>query len=489
MNLNSKELGELLGVAVRDGLSVSAVTSDSRRVGPGSLFVALHGVKSDGHSYAREAAGRGAVAIVGERDGLSTLEGLPYIRVPHARRALGLLAHRLHGDPSRGMTVVGVTGTNGKSSTVYLTSRILTHAGKRVAHFGTLGYCIGELTIGAEHTTPFAEDLAYMFAQAKQENCTHVAMEVSSHALEQERVAGIEYSVGVFTNLTQDHLDYHKNMEDYLQQKLKLFERIDGPGKFTVANLDDPSGSRFAQMSRVPCHTYGRRGDCRATNVRVEPRATSFTVETPWGRADISMHLLGKHNVSNALAAIAACAGLGVPIDTVAEGVESLASVPGRFEHVDAGQDFQVIVDYAHTEDGLRNVLQVAREICRGRVIVVFGCGGDRDKTKRPKMGATAAELGDFCIVTSDNPRTESPERILMDIEVGLQHAGKKRGEDYIVMVERREAIQRAIEMAHEGDLVMLAGKGHEDYQIVGTTKHHFDDRETARNILEAIRA
>jgi UDP-N-acetylmuramoyl-L-alanyl-D-glutamate--2,6-diaminopimelate ligase len=489
MNLSSEEISALLGVPVRGGLSVTAATADSRRVMPGSLFVALRGGQSDAHDFSHQAASRGALAIVGEREGLESLAGVPYVRVPHARRALGLLAHRLNGDPSHSMTVIGVTGTNGKSSTVYLTSRILAHGGKRVAHFGTLGYCIGELTIGAEHTTPFAEDLAYMFMQAKRERCTHVAMEVSSHALEQERVAGIEYSVGVFTNLTQDHLDYHRDMEDYLTQKLKLFERIEGSGKFTVANLDDPSGTRFVAASKVQCHTYGRGGECRATKIRVEAQATSFTVETPWGRADISMRLLGTHNVYNALAAITACGGLGVSIDTIAEGVESLASVPGRFEHVDAGQDFQVIVDYAHTEDGLRNVLQAAREICAGRIIVVFGCGGDRDKTKRPKMGATAAELGDFCIVTSDNPRTESPERILLDIEVGLQRSGKKRYDDYIVLADRREAIQRAIEMAHDGDLVMLAGKGHEDYQIVGKEKHHFDDRETARKILEAIRA
>jgi len=489
MNLSSKDLSALLGTPVREGLSVSAATADSRRVTPGCLFVALHGGQSDGHDFARQAATRGALAIIGEREGIDSLEGIPYVRVPHARRALGLLAHRLNGDPSRSMTVIGVTGTNGKSSTVYLTSRILAHAGKRVAHFGTLGYCIGELTIGAEHTTPFAEDLAYMFMQAKREHCTHVAMEVSSHALEQERVAGIEYSVGAFTNLTQDHLDYHRDMEDYLQQKLKLFERIEGPGKFTVANIDDPSGARFVAASKVPCHTFGKRGDCRATKVRIEARSTSFTAETPWGRAEVSTHLLGTHNVYNALTAITICAALGVPIEVVAAGVESLGSVPGRFEHVDAGQDFQVIVDYAHTEDGLRNVLQAAREICRGRIITVFGCGGDRDKTKRPKMGAAAAELSDYCIVTSDNPRTESPERILMDIEVGLQHAGKKRDDNYIVLEDRREAIQRAIEMARDGDLVMLAGKGHEDYQIVGKVKHHFDDRETARNILEAIRA
>lgn len=489
MTLSSNEIGSLLGVPVRPGLTVCAVTADSRKVNLGSLFVALRGGQTDGHDHAHQAAAKGALAIVGERNGIDTLAGVPYVRVPHARRALGLLAHALNGDPSRTMTVIGVTGTNGKSSTVYLASRVLSHAGKRVAHFGTLGYCIGELTIGAEHTTPFAEDLAYMFSLAKRERCTHVVMEASSHSLEQERVAGIEFSVGVFTNLTQDHLDYHRDMEDYLQQKLKLFERIQGPGKFTIANLDDPAGKHFVAASAVPCHTYGRRGDVRAENIRMSARRTTFTVESPWGRAEISMHLLGKHNVSNALAAIAACGGLGIPMTTIAEGVESLASVPGRFEHVDVGQEFQVIVDYAHTEDGLRNVLQAAREICDGRLIVLFGCGGDRDKTKRPKMGATAAELGDFCILTSDNPRTEQPERILMDVEVGLQRSGRKKGDDYLVIADRREAIQRAIEFAQPGDLVMIAGKGHEDYQIIGKEKIHFDDRETARHILEATRA
>ena len=488
MSINSSEISALLGVPFRAGLTVVGATSDSRKVSLGSVFVALRGGNSDGHDFVHQAAAKGAVAIIGERDGIDTLAGVPYIRVPHARRALGLLAHRLNGDPSRAMSVIGITGTNGKSSTVYLASRILSHAGKRVAHFGTLGYCIGELTIGAEHTTPFAEELAYMFGLAKRERCTHVVMEASSHSLEQERVAGIEFSVGVFTNLTQDHLDYHRDMEDYLQQKLKLFERIEGPGKHTVSNLDDPAGKRFVAVSRVSCYTYGRRGDVRAENIRMDARRTTFVAETPWGSAEISMHLLGKHNVSNALAAIAACGGLGIPMTTIAEGVESLGNVPGRFEHVDAGQDFQVIVDYAHTEDGLRNVLHAAREICDGRLIVLFGCGGDRDKTKRPKMGATAAELGDFCIVTSDNPRTEQPERILLDVEVGLQRSGKKKGDNYVVIADRRAAIQHAIGMAQPGDLVMIAGKGHEDYQIIGKEKIHFDDRETARHILEATR-
>lgn len=489
MNLATEDIRLLTGAQVPEGISISAATADSRRVSPGGLFAALKGVRSDGHSYARQAAARGAAAILGDRKGISLLEGVPYIYSADPRRDFGLIAHRLMGDPTRSMKVIGVTGTNGKSSTVYLIHKILSRAGNRVGHFGTLGYCIGELTVGAEHTTPFAEDLAYLFDQARRNRCSHVAMEVSSHSLAQERVAGIEFAVGVFTNLTQDHLDYHLNMKEYLRQKLRLFERIEGPGKFTVANIDDPSGKAFVDASRVQCMTYGMSGECRATNVKIEERDASFRAETPWGSVDIRSHLLGTHNVYNVLGAIAACGVLGVSLDKIAQGVESLASVPGRFEHIDCGQDFQVIVDYAHTEDGLRNVLQAAREICRGRVICVFGCGGDRDRGKRPKMGAAAAELAEFSILTSDNPRTESPQQILEDVEVGLRQAGKKRGEDYLVIQDRREAIHRAIEMAQPGDLVMLAGKGHEDYQIIGTEKQHFDDREIARDLLEAIRA
>ena len=489
MGLATEELTRLIGAAVPEGLNIVAATADSRRVTPGSLFFAQKGVRSDGHAYARQAAAKGAEAILGDRPGVSIYEGVPYIFSRDPRRDFGLIAHRLAGDPTRTMKVVGVTGTNGKSSSVYLIHRVLHSAGHRVGHFGTLGYCIGELTVNAEHTTPFAEDLAYLFQQAKQNRCSHVVMEVSSHSIEQERVAGIDFSVAEFTNLTQDHLDYHLDMNEYLRQKLRLFERIEGPGKFTVANVDDPCGTKFVAASRVPCIKYGRNGDVRAKDVRVELRDAWFIAETPWGRVEIRSHLLGTHNVYNVLGAIAVCGGLNVPIETIAAGVESLGSVPGRFEHIDCGQEFQVVVDYAHTEDGLRNVLQAAREICQGRILCLFGCGGDRDRTKRPKMGSVAAELADFCVVTSDNPRTEMPERILEEIEPGLTQAGKRRGEDYLVISDRREAIQRVIEMAQTGDLVMIAGKGHEDYQIIGTEKHHFDDRKIARDILEAIRA
>lgn len=478
---------------------VTSITEDSRRVVPGTVFVATAGEHVDGHLFAAHAVVAGAVAILGDRPGLRQLYGAPYVRVPQPRKAAGIVAHALAGYPSRGMTVIGVTGTNGKSSTVLLTQRILETCGYSAAAFGTLGYDIGGQRIPAVHTTPFGEDLAEMFAKARDHGHTHVVMEVSSHALDQERVAGVDFDVAVFTNLTQDHLDYHKDMEAYCRAKLLLFERLEGPGRFTVVNADDPSAGRFLAASKVPCcrvsvagaHSKGRleslahSAEYCGAEVRMNASSMRFVAHTPWGSVDVETPLLGTHNVYNALCAIAVCGGLGLPLDGIAEGIASLKSVPGRFERVEAGQDFLVIVDYAHTPDGLRNVLLAAREICRGRVIVVFGCGGDRDKTKRPKMAEAAAELADFTIITSDNPRTESPERILLDIEVGMQRSGGKKYDDYETLPDRAEAIRRALSLAKTGDLVLIAGKGHETYQIVGTNRIPFDDRQVARTILE----
>lgn len=464
---------------------VTGVTEDSRRARPGTVFVATPGDHADGHDFAAQAVAQGAVAVLGARPGLSEWTGVPYLRAEHPRKAAGVLAHRLLGDPSRSMTVVGYTGTNGKSSSVLLTRHVLGRNGRPAAAFGTLGYTIGGETFAARHTTPFAEELADMFGRARDAGLAHVAMEVSSHAIEQERIAGIEFDVAAFSNLTQDHLDFHKTMDAYRRAKVRLFERIEGPGRFTVVNADDPNAPAFIAASRVPCHTYGASGDLRAEDISLQVNRTRFTVRTPWGDAAVEMRLLGRHNVSNALGVIAVCAGLGVPIERVAEALGEAPNVPGRFEHVDAGQDFQVIVDYAHTDDGLSNVLRAARAICQGRVLCVFGCGGDRDRGKRPKMARVSAELADFSVITSDNPRTEVPERIIDDIEVGMKEVGRVRGQDYLVIVDRASAIRRALEMARPGDLVMIAGKGHEDYQILGTERIHFDDREVARDILE----
>lgn len=464
---------------------VAGVTEDSRRVRAGYVFVAAPGEHADGHQFAAAAAQAGAVAVLGDREGVDEIAGVPYIRVEHPRRALGIAAHALAGDPTRAMVVAGVTGTNGKSSIVTLAHHILTQCGRNAACFGTLGYRIGSELIAAPHTTPFGEDLAALFQRAREAGAQYATMEVSSHSLDQERVAGIEFRVGAFTNLTQDHLDYHKDMDSYRRAKLKFFDRIEGPDAFTVVNCEDPSGADFERASKVRCITYGAGGACQAERVVTEANGTRFQVRTPWGDAEAEMRLLGAHNVSNALCAIAICGGLGLKLEAITAALGTAACVPGRFEHVDAGQDFQVVVDYAHTEDGLRNVLRAARGICPGRIIVAFGCGGDRDRTKRPKMGAAAAELADYSIVTSDNPRSENPERIILDIETGLQFAGMKKEADYTLIPDRAAAIRKAIEMAQAGDLVMIAGKGHEDYQIIGPQRIHFDDREVARAILE----
>ena len=444
----------------------------------------------DGNDFIGQAIKAGAVAVIGERSDLfMPSEAPPYFTVPDARKALGVLAHALENYPSKGMWVIGVTGTNGKSSTIALIRRTLESAGHSVAAFGTLGYAVGGEMLPAARTTPFGEELAGMFARARDAGHSHVVMEVSSHALEQDRVAGIEFDVAAFTNLTQDHLDYHPDMEAYRRAKLLLFDRISGPDGFTVVNMDDPSGPAFVEASQVPCHTYGAGGDCRAVAVEMGVGRTRFTVETPWGTRPVDMRLLGHHNVSNALCTVAVCGGLGVPLEAIAEGIGSLECVPGRFEHIDAGQPYQVVVDYAHTEDGLRNVLRAARAICSGKVITVFGCGGDRDKGKRPKMAAAVAELGDLAIITSDNPRTEDPARILLDVEAGMAGAGKAEGKEYWKVLDRAEAIRQGVALAEPGDLVLIAGKGHEDYQILGTETIHFDDREVARAVLEERQA
>jgi UDP-N-acetylmuramoyl-L-alanyl-D-glutamate--2,6-diaminopimelate ligase len=481
-----KDLPRLLHCDERavEATPVTSVTEDSRRVKPGSAFVAVSGEHMDGHDYAAEAVASGAVVILGNRARTTEWSGVPYYYVEHPRKALGVLAHALARDPTHRLTVIGVTGTNGKSSTVMLTQRILRASGAKASCFGTLGYDIAGSVETAPHTTPFGEDLAELFRRADEAGETHVVMEVSSHALEQERVAGIRFTVGAFTNLTQDHLDYHRDMDQYLRAKRMLFERIEGDGCCTVVNADDANAESFIAASRVPCYTFGSKGDCRAEGIRMTAVETRFRLRTPWGDAPCSTGLIGRHNVSNVLCAATICGGLGVPLDRIVEGIASLPNVPGRFERVESGRGVQVVVDYAHTDDGLRNVLDAAREICDGKVLLVFGCGGDRDKGKRPKMGRVAAELADFSFVTSDNPRTEDPDRILLDVEVGLQRAGKRKYDDYVMITDRTTAIREAISHAKSGDLVLIAGKGHEDYQILGTKRIHFDDREVARAIL-----
>lgn len=496
--MTGRELCARLGISPKIPVewTFSAVTRDSRKVVPGALFVAERGSKADGHDFAEQAAAAGAVAIIGEREGLTALAGLPYLRVPDARIACGIAAHALAGDPTRALTVLGITGTNGKTSTAHMVEAILNQVGRPCANFGTITFRVGGEELPAPHTTPFAEDLVDLFLRAMHAGQRHVVMEVSSHALDQERVAGVLFDAAAFTNLTRDHLDYHPDMEAYFQAKRKLFERVgrfqspkeNGVSPYTVVNREDPAWERFRDASPVPCITCGIDGDVRAEQIQMDLRGSRFRLITPRGTADVAMRLTGRHNIQNALCAAGLCYGLGLSPDEIATGLSAMRRVPGRFELVDRGQPFSVIVDYAHTDDGLRNVLEAVRPLCKERVIVVFGCGGDRDRGKRPKMGAVAAKLADLIILTSDNPRTEDPLRILMDIEVGVQQRGKRKYEDYEVIEDREAAIRKALQTARPGDAVVIAGKGHEPYQIIGTKRYPFDDREVAARLLEELR-
>jgi len=470
---------------------VSGITEDSRKVRKGIIFTAIPGEHSNGWDYIPEAIEKGAVAIIGVAKipekflCLIKEKGIPFFIHANPRQVLGEVAHYFAGDPTKSMVVIGVTGTNGKTSTTFLIESILKEKGIATARFGTLGYVINDQNIEAVHTTPFNEELVTLFCKAKEAGITHVVMEVSSHSLAQDRVAGIHFTVGVFTNLTQDHLDFHKTMEEYLKAKLKLFESLCGENSFGIINKSDPYAESFMKHCKSRYATYGMKGDYWASDIDVSMKDTKFILHAPSGDVEIKLALIGKHNVFNALCASAVVGELGISLKDIQKGLKSLKSVPGRFELIEEGQEFAVVVDYAHTEDGLNNVLQTAKNLTKGRVIVVFGCGGDRDKTKRPKMGAVAGKWADLIILTSDNPRTEDPKRILLDIEVGVQKMGKDKGDDYFVIENREEAICFAIDKAKPNDMVVIAGKGHEPYQIIGTQKLPFDDREIARKFLK----
>jgi len=489
-------LGKLMGsvgVSVPDSsadIEVSAITADSRRVRPGTVFVAIRGTQTDSHGHIADAADAGAAAVVGERPELSPAS-VPYIVVPRSRETLARLAHVFAGYPTRRLRVIGITGTNGKTSTAILCSAILDAAGEPCATFGTIAYETGSTVHEAGQTTPGPERLVELFGEALDAGRRAVCLEVSSHALDQDRVTGTDFDIGVFTNLSQDHLDYHTDIESYFQAKLKLFELLNnsfdkGFAKQAVLNIDDPRTDDIVPALEVPILRYGfaSGADVRARDVKVTEAGTRFRVDAPSGTSRVHTRLIGRHNVSNVLASLAVAEACGITLDVAAGAVEEIV-VPGRFENVTAGQPFTVVVDYAHTDDALRNLLAACRNITRSRVIAVFGCGGDRDRTKRPKMGQVVGEMADFAVLTTDNPRTEDPVRIALDAEVGLGRAGWHKGNEYVVLLDRREAIAEAVGRAKKGDVVAIAGKGHEPYQIVGTEKLPFDDRVVAREIIE----
>jgi UDP-N-acetylmuramoyl-L-alanyl-D-glutamate--2,6-diaminopimelate ligase len=464
---------------------VSSLAYDSRRVEQGTLFFAIQGEKADGHAFIPQALERGAVAVVSERLPPNKLASR-WVRVPQIRRALSTAGRIFFGQPDLHLKLIGITGTNGKTTTAFLVESILRAAGVRAGLFGTIAYRFGDRALPALNTTPESLDLWSYFAQTVAAGGTGVVMEVSSHALAQERVWGFPYSVAVFTNLTRDHLDYHKDFDHYYEAKRRLFEGLGTPPpQWAIINLDDPWGRKLLD---VPCPhrlTYGMNSDAQVKVKHLEHRHNGLEgmIVTPAGKVQLASPLLGRANLANILAATAASVAFGIPLEKIEQGLKDLIAVPGRFERIDEGQPFLVVVDYAHTDDALRNVLSTARELTRNRLIVVFGCGGERDREKRPLMGEAAGSLSDLAVLTSDNPRGEDPLLIISDALVGLQKAGKP----YWAEVDRETAIRKAIEKAREGDVVVLAGKGHETYQILKDRTIPHDDREVARKILREM--
>jgi UDP-N-acetylmuramoyl-L-alanyl-D-glutamate--2,6-diaminopimelate ligase len=464
---------------------IMSLAYDSRHVQPGSLFFAIQGEKADGNAYIPAAFERGAVAVASERPAPSGDERL-WIRVENARRALATAAQAFYGRPDERLRLVGVTGTNGKTTTTYLLESIFHAAGIPCGVFGTIEYRFAGRTMPAVNTTPESLDLISHFAELADAGGQAAVMEVSSHALAQERVWGIHYSAAVFTNLTQDHLDYHKDLEHYFAAKRRLFEGLGTPPpKLAVVNREDPWGKQLLGLGSPRTITYGMNSSSQVRVKHFESLTSGIraTLATPLDSVEICSPLLGRVNLMNILAATATAVGLGIEGAQISEGVNALRTVPGRMERVDEGQPFLVLVDYAHTDDALRNVLTAARGLAKGRLIVVFGCGGDRDRAKRPLMGEAAGAHSDLPVLTSDNPRSEDPLLIMSDALVGLQKTGKP----YVLEADRKEAIRHALNQAREGDVVILAGKGHETYQILKDKTVPFDDREVARGILREI--
>jgi UDP-N-acetylmuramoyl-L-alanyl-D-glutamate--2,6-diaminopimelate ligase len=463
---------------------VARAVHDSRRVRPGDLFVAMPGAKADGHQFVQTALEAGARAAVVEHE-VDLPSRPPLLVVRDAREALAIASHALAGDPTQRLTVCGVTGTNGKTTTSFLTRSILERSGRPTGVIGTIGYIIGRREIPSQMTTPDADDLAAYFAEMVDSGLTAAVMEVSSHALHQKRTVGINFRVGAFTNLTPEHLDYHKDMVSYREAKGILFAGLAADAT-AVLNTDDEASRSFADATRARVLWYGftPQADVTAADIRADVRGSTFTLVTPRGKARVRTPLLGQHNIANCLTAAAIGEAIEVPLGEIVGGIEALLTVRGRLEPVPTPLPFAVLVDYAHKTDALRHALGTVRELVKGqgRLIVVFGCGGDRDRFKRPAMAKVSEELADRIFVTSDNPRTEKPEAIVAEIVGGFASMDK-----VTVDLDRRAAIGLALGEARTGDVVIIAGKGHETYQIIGDVTRPFDDREVAGEVLRGL--
>lgn len=486
--MNFLELLDGVGYLAQQGNPpIAGLDYDSRRVKPGWCFVAMRGESTDGNQFIDKALESGAAAIVS--DSLPPRPGLAWAQVEHGRRALARLSANFYGRPAEKLAISGITGTNGKTTTSFLLNAMLRSGGRKTALIGTVEYRIEDERFPAPHTTPEALELNQFFARALQAGCTEAVMEVSSHALEQERVYGVPYDAAIFTNLTRDHLDYHLTMEKYFESKAILFQGSGTePPRAAIINIEDEYGKRLIKLCKKQQEvlTYGiGSGDFHAAEISIESNGTKFTLVAPTGNYPIWSPLLGRVNIYNLLAAAAAAYARNVEPKAIADAAYQLDRVDGRFQRVDVGQPFSVVVDYAHTDDALRNLTAVARDFLAqrgggGSIITVFGCGGDRDRTKRPLMGEAAGAGSNFVILTSDNPRSENPIGIMNDALAGLQRSGTK----YVLEPERRKAIALAIDEANAGDIVLIAGKGHEKVQVTATGAVPFDDVEEAEKAL-----
>ena len=477
---------------------VTDVTHDSRRAGAGSLFVAVRGELCDAHEFIPQVIAQGAVGVISELEPLSELQSgrghapasFAWLQVDNVRRALALAAAEVHHHPSRELKLVGITGTNGKTTTAYLIASIPEAAGEPVAMTGTVEYRLGAKRFKADRTTPEATDMQRLLREAVAIGCKTAVMECSSQAMDFHRCDALDYAVAVFSNLTRDHLDYHKTMANYWYAKQRLFDgRLGSKPRLSVINSDDPYGIELAATlekdgAHVVRYAVNSAADVTARNAEFSLDGMRFNLHTPAGEREFHSPLVGPPHIYNTLAAVASGLALGYELDVITRALEKCTGAPGRFERVEHDKDFAVVVDYAHSDDALLNVLRTAREVTKGKIITVFGCGGDRDRSKRAPMGEAAASLSDVVILTSDNPRTEDPEQILADAEQGIKETGKP----YRKIADRREAINRAVAEARRDDLVLIAGKGHEDYQIIGREVFHFDDKEVAREALANIR-
>ncbi|WP_306981117.1 UDP-N-acetylmuramoyl-L-alanyl-D-glutamate--2,6-diaminopimelate ligase [Alkalicoccobacillus murimartini] len=464
----------------QDQIKIKQIDMDSRNVAEGSLFICIKGYTVDGHDFAEKAIESGAAAIIAER---SLDVSVPLIIVDDAKRAMARLASYFYEEPTKKLNLIGVTGTNGKTSTTHILDQILRDAKHKTGMIGTMYTKIGDQTFDTANTTPESLILQQTFKSMNEANVQTAVMEVSSHALHHGRVRGCDFDIAVFTNLTPDHLDYHETMDKYLFAKSLLFSQLGNTyeGKTAVINIDDLSGPRLAQLTTADIITYGIRkpADIRARDIKSTPEGTTFILEAFGEEVTVTFSLIGLFSVYNALAAVAAALASGIELKQIKASLEHVKGIAGRFEPVQCGQPYSVIVDYAHTADSLQNVLDTVTELTNGHVTVVVGCGGDRDASKRPVMANIAVKQADRAIFTSDNPRSEDPELILKDMTKDLL------ADNYETVLDRKVAIYRAIEAAEEGDVVLIAGKGHETYQDIAGVKHHFDDKEVAAEAIK----